>query len=242
MEEEDIRLGEDEVYATIPADPELAFLHLEKFFKRVLDQQIDRAGNEGPSNVVYVEYIGKILAAIKELGLESAVGGQTVPDIEDVTYQTYQNFSKDVEHYKTSLKIRNARHLQGYSVQLDVAARAKITHHLQQLREIFQKLEVEEDKKDALLKALNDLQNEVDRNRTRFEIFASLAMAVSDTAGEAIDRSQIRPLLESIARVIWGVKKDEETRRLPPRAEPKQIEPPRAPKPKRGDMDDEIPF
>ncbi len=240
MEEEETRMDEEEVYATIPADPELAFLHLEKYFKHVLDQQIERAGNDGPSNVVYVEYIGKVLAAITELGLESAVIKQTVPAIEDVTYQTYQNFSKDVEHYKTALKIRNARRMQGYSVQLDAATRAKITHHIQQLREIFQKLEIDEEKKEALLKTLNELQMEVDRNRTRFDIFASLVMAVADTAGEAIERSQVRPLLDSIARVIWGVKKDEETKRLRPRAEPKQIELPRAPK--RGDRDDEIPF
>jgi hypothetical protein len=66
-------------------------------------------------------------------------------------------------------------------------------------------------------------------------------MAVADTAGEAVERSQIRQLLDTIARVIWGIKKDEETKRLPPRIEPRQIEPPRAPAPKR-DADDEIPF
>jgi hypothetical protein len=238
--EEEKWMDEDHVHATIPADPELAFLHLEKHFRHVLDMEIGRAGNDGPSNVVYVEYIGKVIAAVTELGLESAVVKQTVPSIEDVTFQTYQNFSKDVEHYKTALKIRNARRMQGYSVQLDTVTRAKITHHIQQLRDIFQKLEIDAAKKEALLKSLNDLQKEVDRDRTRFDIFASLVMAVADTAGEAIERSQVQSLLESIARVIWGVKKDEETKRLPSRAEPKQIEPPRVPK--RSDMDDEIPF
>ncbi len=233
-------MDEDQVYANIPLDPELAFLHLEKYFKHVLELQIERAQPDGPGNVVYVEYIGKVLAAITELGLEAAVAKQQVPLIEDVTYQTYQNFSKDVEHYKTALKIRNARRTRGYSVQLDAVTRAKITHHIQQLREIFQKLEIDEEKKEALLKNLNELQKEVDRNRTRFDIFASLVMAVADVVGEAIERSQIRSLLDSIAQVIWGVKKEEETKRLPPASEPKQIEPPRAPK--RDQMDDEIPF
>lgn len=118
-------MSEDEVYASIPADPELAFLHLEKHFREVLDAQIDRAGHDGPSNVVFVEYIGKVLAAINELGLQTAVINQQIPSIEDVTYQTYQNFSKDVEHYKTALKIRNARRVQGYSVQLNLATRQK---------------------------------------------------------------------------------------------------------------------
>ena len=32
MEEEENRMDEEQVYATIPAEPELAFLHLEKYF------------------------------------------------------------------------------------------------------------------------------------------------------------------------------------------------------------------
>lgn len=236
---------EEAVYATLPADPELAFLHLEKHFRNVLDIEIERAGHDGPSNVVYVEYIGKVLAAITELGLEGAVGNQKVPPIEDVTYQTYQNFSKDVEHYKTALKIRNARRVQGYSVQLNDVTREKLNHHIRQLRDTFLKLEVPEKKREALIGKLDELQKEVDRNRTRFDSYAALVMEAADTTGEAIDRSKVRPLLDSIGRVIWGAKKEEgEVRRLPPRTEPKQIEAPKAPKSsgKRGDLDDEIPF
>jgi hypothetical protein len=54
-----------------------------------------------------------------------------------------------------------------------------------------------------------------------------------------------RILLNTIARVIWGTKKEEETKRLPAPTPPRRLEPPRpvAPKlQKRGDMDDEIPF
>jgi len=238
-------MDEDDVYANIPADPELAFLHLEKHFKDVLDAQIERAGNDGPSGVVYVEYIGKVIAAINELGLQTAVINQQLPLIEDVNYQTYQNFSKDVEHYKTALKIRNARRVQGYSVQLDFATRQKLKHHIEQLREIFAKLEVDEKKREALLSKLVELQKEVDRNRTRFDSYAALVMEAADTTGEAIERSKVKSLLDSIGRVIWGAKKEEEEqRRLPPRTEPKQIEPPRIPSRSRtvGDMDDEIPF
>jgi hypothetical protein len=73
-------------------------------------------------------------------------------------------------------------------------------------------------------------------------------MEIADTTGEAIERSKVRSLLDSIGRVFWGAKKEEEElRRLPPRTEPKQIEPPKVPpkvsprKPRNID-DDEIPF
>jgi hypothetical protein len=239
-------MDEDDAYATIPADPELAFLHLEKHFKDVLDAQIDRAGNDGPNNVVYVEYISKVLAAIAELGLQTAVVNQQIPSIEDVNYQTYQNFSKDVEHYKTALKIRNGRRIQGYSVQLNLATRQKLSYHIEQLRDIFLKLEVDEKKREALLSRLAELQKEVDRDRTQFESYAALVMEIADTTGEAIERSRVRSLLDSIGRVIWGAKKEEEElRRLPPRTAPKQIEPPKVPQVpsrKAGNSDDEIPF
>jgi hypothetical protein len=175
--------------------------------------------------------------------LQTAVVNQQIPSIEDVNYQTYQNFSKDVEHYKTALKIRNARRLQAYSVKLNLATRKKLNHHIEQLREIFLRLEVGEKKRETLLSRLVELQKEVDRNRTRFDSYAALVMEAADTTGEAIEHSKVRSLLASIARVIWGAKKEEEElRRLPPRTEPKQLEPPKAPPRKQGDMDDEIPF
>lgn len=109
---------------------------------------------------------------------------------------------------------------------------------------MFLKLEVDEKKREALLAKLTELQKEIDRDRTRFDSYAALVMESADTLGEAIDRSRVRSLLDSIGRVMWGAKKDEEElRRLPPRAEPKRIEPPKAPSGKqRGDMDEEIPF
>jgi hypothetical protein len=127
-----------------------------------------------------------------------------------------------VEHYKTALKIRNARRVQGYSAQLNIATRQKLNHHIEQLREIFLKLEVDEKKREALLSRLVELQKEVDRDRTRFDSYAALVMEAADTTGEAIERSRVRSLLDSIGRVIWGAKKEEEElRRLPPRTEPK---------------------
>jgi hypothetical protein len=48
-------------------------------------------------------------------------------------------------------------------------------------------------------------------------------------------------MLDSVAKVMWGTKKEQETKRLPAPPAPKRIEPPNVAT-KRGDMDDEIPF
>ena len=93
---------------------------------------------------------------------------------------------------------------------------------------------------------LNELQSEVDRERTRFDAFAALAIEAGGVVGDVVEKSNILKLLDSIAKVFWGSKKEEETKRLPAPTPPKRLEPPRAPAskpaPRKGDLDDEIPF
>ena len=64
-------------------------------------------------------------------------------------------------HYRTMLRIRRGQRRQGYSVQFDDNARRKVHHHLDQVLEIFNKLEVEDTKREKLISRLNDLQAEV---------------------------------------------------------------------------------
>jgi hypothetical protein len=84
-----------------------------------------------------------------------------------------------------------------------------------------------------LFDRLNALQKEVDRERTQYDSYAALAVETAGNVGDVVEKSRILELLDSIGRVIWGSKKEEQTKRLPPPAPRKRIEPP---KPKRGDM------
>jgi hypothetical protein len=149
------------------------------------------------------------------------------------------NFSKDVKHYRTMLEIRLGRRVQGYSVRFDAATKVKVCHHLDKLRGIFEKLEVEEDKREALFKKLIELRHEVERDRTRFDSYAALAIESAGIVGDVVEKSSILKVLDSIAKVFWGSRKEQETKRLPAPTPPKRIEPPRA---NGGDLDDEIPF
>ncbi len=178
-----------------------------------------------------------MLGAIKALGLEPEFNNR-VPQIEEVDYNTYLNFSKDVEHYRIILSIRNGRRVQGYSVQFDAATKEKLRHHLRQMRELVDKCEIEQDKKEALFSKINSLQDEVDRDRTRLDAFADLAIEASGVLDVALE--PVNKILTSIARVFWGAQK-EEAKRLPAPRPRKQIEGPSATR-KHGDLDDEIPF
>ena len=112
--------------------------------------------------------------------------------------------------------------MQGYSVQFDAATKVKVQHHIEQLRGIFDKLEIEQEKREALVDRLNELQKEVDRDRTRFDAYAALVVEVAGVVGETVERSKVLDVLNAIARVIWGTKKDQDTKRLPS-APPKRL-------------------
>jgi hypothetical protein len=235
---------EPNIYENLPEDPEQAFLLLEEKYRAECEDGVRRAHQEENLNVYFVDYIAQVIGTITELGLEAKFDNR-VPQIENVDYQTYLNFSKDVKHYRTMLLIRHGRRVQGYSVQFDAATKVKVKHHIDQLRDIFGKLEIEQDKRDALRSKLNALQEEVDRDRTRFDVYAALAVEAAGVVGESVEKSKVLDVLNAIARVIWGTKKDQETKGLPAPTPPKRIEPPRPSKSAakgRGDTEDEIPF
>jgi hypothetical protein len=232
-------------YPELPLDPEEAFLTLEDRYRSECEEAVQKSGEHDNVSIYYTDYIAQVLGAAEELGLVEAAFGETeVPQIENVDFQTYQNFSKRVKHYRTRLEIRHGRRVQGYSVRFDATAKTKVHHLLAQVREVFSKLEVDEAKREALLSKLTDLEAEVDRNRTRFDAYAALAIEVADVAGEVVGRSRVLEVLDAVARLFGVAKKDEGLRQLPGPSKPKQIEH-QKPSPKRiknSEMDDDIPF
>jgi hypothetical protein len=234
-------------FSELPADAEEAFLILEERYRRECEFAVRESGENENVSVYYTDYIAQVLGAAEELELVEAAFSKDVPAIQDVDFDTYQNFSKRVKHYRTRLEIRHGRRVQGYSVSFDAPTKAKLHHLLKPVREIFDKLEIEERKREALFAKLNALESEIDRSRTRFDAFAALTIESAEVVGEAIHKSKLLEALNTVARIFGAAKKEEETRQLPAPTKPKQIEhqdskfrPPKIGN--RGDMDDEIPF
>jgi hypothetical protein len=229
-------------FSELPEDAEEAFLVLEARYRHECETALNDAREHEVVGIYYTDYIAQVLGAAEELGLvEAAFGTTEIPSIETVDFQTYQNFSKRVKHFRTRLEIRHGRRAQGYSVQFDTTTRAKLHHLLRQIRSIFEKIEVGESKREALVARLADLEIEVDRRRTRFEAYAALAIEVADVAGEVVERSKILDVLDAVARLFGVAKKEEAQRRLPPPSKPKQIEHHKG-SVDTSTMDDDIPF
>ena len=127
----------------------------------------------------------------------------------------------------------------------DAATKQKIRHYLGQIRNIVDQLDVNEHKKEKLFNKIDDLATEVDRDRTRYEIFGAFVIAASGTIGEAYNK--VEPAVASIAHLFWGAKEKDEIPALPAPTKRKAIAPPPAQKPTASarrptTLDDEIPF
>ena len=148
-------------------------------------------------------------------------------------------FLGDVDNFITQSHIRQGRRNRGYSVAFDVSAKRKIAHFLKQIRDVIDKAELDDRKREALYARIGALQTEVDRVRTRFEAFGAFAIEAAGILGEM--GKQIEPLTNSIARIFGTAKSYEDANpALPPPKVPKKISPPKkAPKP---ELDDDIPF
>lgn len=228
-------------YEDLPDDPEDAFLHLERSFLEHCEYWVNRDEQNGQIREYYIEYISKVLAAIDELGIKNQFSSREIPRISEVDYNVYIDFKREVEHYKTTLKIRRARRQKGHSVSFDSMAKSKLNHYLAQIRETVNKIsDIDVEKKEALFKKIEDLQLEIDKDRTRFESLAALSIEVSGTIGDVIEKSQVLKIIDSISKLFWKQKQNE-PKSLPKTIEAKRIAPPKE-KLRNNDLDDEIPF
>lgn len=237
---------DEAIFEDLSDDPELAFLQLEDLFRRDCVQKINfYNGDQFPADE-YLEYISRTLAARTELGLD-ILGEWELPAAEHFNIDEYRDFRRDVDHCCTALKIRRSRRVKGYSVRLDGPTKQKILHYIEKIKDIAQKLEVDDWKRRSLFDKLNDFESEVNRDRTRFEFFGSVVIYASEVLGSAAANAEpARKWLDSIARLIWGVDVEERTERLPSPSERKRVEGPRkqlSPSPfGRRSSDDGIPF
>lgn len=237
------------LFENLPEDPERIFLVVEQRFREDLDKKTEKFDwDQYFPAAECMEYIRRTTSAAQELGL-TFLSDYEIPNARNLTGDDYRDFRGIVDHFSAALHLRHARRDSGYTVKFDNTARRKVTHFIENIREIILKLEVDDWKREALLNRLHALQQEVDRDRFRYQIFAAFVIESAGVIGVAAERMKpARDLLDSIAGVIWGTKHNEKTAQLPAPTTPKQISPPKtaASKPvarrQKVEMDDDIPF
>lgn len=236
---------DDHDYFDLPEDYDLAFLKIERDLRNKLQLRLDGGDDQSPFLEWYQDYINSVLGAARGLGIE-AFNGFEIPTNRISYHDEYRAFTLAVDQYVMQVRIRHSRRVKRYSVALDSVAKEKIMHHLTQLKELTNKLEISNRKREAIIAKILALESEVERERTRFEVVGALIVESATVAGEAGEKLEPwRKWIDSIAKLI-GVAKESDVANpsLPLPEERKRIEPPRRklPPPDSGNIDDDIPF
>ncbi len=235
----------DEELWGLPEDNDLAFVQFERIVKERLLEEISRLDEQSNSDPYYLEYMNKVSAAAKSYDIE-VVKDIEVPGVGRHIWDAYRQFSCDVDHATTQIRIRHASRNRQHSVGLDEGTKDLVRTLIGKIRTVLDRAEIPIDKREALTRKLNAFLSEVERIRTNLQAVASLYIAVCTTIGEGAKQLEpVRKWVDSIAGLLGKAKDAEDSaeRTLPKPTTPKQIEAPRTRSEKARSFDeDEIPF
>jgi hypothetical protein len=235
----------DEDYLDLPEDSELAFLKMEREARALLDKRLENADQSSPFHEFYQEYINSTLAAAHGLGLDCLSHWRT-PDVGRENYEEYRAFCLEIERFRTQIRIRHSQYAKKYSVAMERAVKEKIGQHLEQLKKLLAELDISSQKRESIFSKIVALEEELHRERARFEVVADFVLGCATVAGKAGEKLESwRRIVDSVANLI-GVAKGKESSptSLPPPELPKKIEPPKPqlPSPTGNPAGDDIPF
>jgi hypothetical protein len=237
----------DEEIDSLADDYEAAFVQYEGILREAV--RAANSSREYPDWDVEREYVAHILAFVDTRGIPLDLP-RNPPVATGEFADWYRDFVRAVDYYKAVARLQvSARKRENVAVlTLSPDFKAQIGGHLTAIRRIVVEAELLENKRDAIFRRINNLQEEVDRDRTRTE--AALALWLDVTSAISKGAKNLDPAIERIERImkVFGKAKDENeqaTLLAPP--ERKRIAPPTtAPEPQlpqsRKSLDDEIPF
>jgi|SRR6516225_6134413 hypothetical protein len=131
----------DDELAQLPEDPELAFVEFERIVRaRYYEAEREEAETQyGNADSYRLEYMNKVLAAARVYEI-SALAQWEVPSVRDNVRDAFAQFTSDVDHFTTQIRIRHAPVNRQNSVGLDGNTKAKIHHHLSRYGSPLKKL------------------------------------------------------------------------------------------------------
>ena len=125
-----------------------------------------------------------VLPAAKHYGIHE-LSSWNQPSI-SADWDVYQAFIADVDYCVTTLRLRKIEQAAAHSVALDADTKLKLRQMLDHIRQTVDGLDISVAKKEALFKRINALQEEIERERTRWQAFAALmieAMSAKPQSG-----------------------------------------------------------
>jgi len=232
-----------EEMANLPDDPEQAFIALERIVRARYKQEFHQTNSDAVVNTRRQQYMLIVLPAAKHFKIFNDLSFTDGIKI-DRLWEIFDQFVAEVDYRVTELRLQNIEHERLYSVALDEPAKVRLRSLLAQIRETVDAMEISVAKKERLFARINALQEEIDRDRTRYQAFAAFLAEATDDVGEAAKRLEpVVRLGERLLSAIGGAKREEDKQRQlpPPAKKPKQIEN-KAKSSFDKELDDETPF
>ncbi len=229
----------DSLLFNLSDDPELSFLELEHSFREKLDIFLHNAHENSSYDENYMEYISYTITSAQELGLQDFEYSNVESIKSGGVYEFYLKFLTYVKSYILKIRIRHSRKSKTNSVSLDDITKEKIRDCLGKMKTLCDKLDFSVEKKEIVLKKILDLEMEMTRERTRFEIYADLSLKIASVASEIGKKADpLRKMIDSIANLIGKAKDKEPQQSLPAPKEMKRIEHAK----QSSSLDDDVPF
>jgi hypothetical protein len=235
-------ISDDDIDA-LPDDPDAAFVQ----YEAIIREEVARLNASGSQNSdPERQYIAHVLAFVDTKTIPLSLP-RDPPSDDQGFYDWYRSFLRAVDYYKAVARLQiAARKKEHVSIlTLDADFKTQIGGHLTAIRKIVGEADISANKRDAIFRRINNLQEEVDRDRTRteaaFALLLDLTSAISNGAKNldpALDR------VERIIKVLAKAKDENETKALTAPKDRKRIAPPNnTPEPTEPQpSDDEIPF
>ncbi|MEO6608198.1 MAG: hypothetical protein ABIN69_06985 [Aestuariivirga sp.] len=239
-------MNEDEVYETLPDDPGLAFVKLEKLYRHKFDEATRDLQESSVYEFHEMTYLNEVIAAAKSLDIPG-IQDYELPQSNKQLYDFARMVRRDVESLVVQIRISNSQSVNRYSVALSATEKAKARHYIDQLDLLVDASECSVEKKEKLKKRLNDLRGEFEQDRTKFDRVTDRIRSIARLSGE-FEREGAEPWwkwIKALLITIDDAKESEPRQSLPPNVGQRKIEAPRKQLPKPDftrDLDDEVPF
>ncbi len=95
--------------------------------------------------------------------------------------------------------------------------KSTISGHLERVRDIVRRAEIEESMRERIFSAIQALQTEVERNRTRVDAVVSVWLQITEAiGGGAKNLEPAANLVEKLTRALYLAKDAEQRPQLPP--------------------------
>jgi len=184
-----------EDYEGLPEDDELKFVALEGICRRNLNDMLSGDTHENFETLIRLQYMYTINAMADELGIRGIsinVNSQKAAD-------QFERFMLDVIGIITKIRLRSRRDGDPNSVRLSTKTRALIQREIDKLRGIIEGADLAASKREALLKKLDELASEIDKNRVGFG--KALAVMAFIMAGGASATSFLADAPNAVATI-----------------------------------------